>query len=67
MSTATFTKIECGECGGDYLAQTLSLYVCKDCGHGINPHVDIMLDEGEHLAAAYGVLGYYLTEGDDTL
>ena len=29
------------------------------CGHGINPHADIVLDEGEHLAAAYGVLGYY--------
>ena len=60
MTTATFTKIECGECGGDYLCQTLSLYTCDDCGHSIHPHADVVLDEGEHLAAAYGVLGYYV-------
>lgn len=50
-----FTKIECGECGGDYEIKWhvgeswptgAQPYRCRDCGHRITSD-DLSLDEGE--------------------
>lgn len=46
-----FTKILCGECGGEYRHNQTATYApfeCVECGHAIAGR-DIVLDEGETL------------------
>ena len=56
-----FTKIECGECGGEYRRSEAFTYTCVECDHSIT-QFDVVLDEGESLASLGGVLGYVTEE-----
>lgn len=56
-----FTKILCGECGGEYHRAEAFTYGCTACDHSIT-QFDVVLDEGETLASLGGVLGYMTEE-----
>ena len=51
-----FTKIECGECGGDYRPDTPGYFLCE-CGHMVHT-TDLELDYDECVQVRDGVLGY---------
>lgn len=57
-----FTKIECGECGGDYSPKWDDLFHCMSCGHSVTTY-DLLpnMEEGESLTVRE-VLGYITEE-----